>query len=479
GDGKIDILFLDIRDGWTGGAYMAGYFSLIDQILDNENSNKRDMIYIDTYPSIYRGTDSYNSKGAQETISHEYQHLIHYNYDKDEETWVNEGLSVYAQYLCGFGVENVSGYLADTNRDLTEIVSNLEGTINEEVIKDYQKLGLFTFYLWEQYGDDFIKNLVQSPRKGISGIDDALGTINSNDTFRDILENFALANYINDRTVNEKYGYLNEQKEIQAVLHEDHFQYPVRNEDLSLKEYAYKYIQFSSADSLKVKFDGDNIVVKAVEYGIDFVGIKDVETGVVFSEGKFGKSVSRVIFVVINSSRSKTSFSYDGTAIQSNLVLDLGYDDGTPDPFSGEAYFLGFGDFTPGFGWAVKFTSPSDAAKILNARMYIYSSEQEEFEFHIWDDKGFNNSPGEDVITPITVTPPAIGEMWITIDLTPYENELTNLSGSFYAGVVHPGMSSIYIGLDNSQPYLDNTWALFGPSSVTSGWYQMDHLAIY
>ncbi|MCK4965732.1 hypothetical protein KAS50_01800, partial [bacterium] len=144
GDNRLDILILDIQDGWGGsGAYMAGYFSPIDQILESEYSNKRDMLYIDSYPAIYGTSGKRDSRFASETVSHELQHLIHYNYDQDEESWINEGLSVYAQYLCGFGVQKVSDYLADTNRDLTDIVADLDGLINDEVIKDYHKMGLF------------------------------------------------------------------------------------------------------------------------------------------------------------------------------------------------------------------------------------------------------------------------------------------------------------------------------------------------
>ena len=180
GDGRLDILILDIQDGWTGsGAYMAGYFSRIDQILSSEYSNKRDMLYIDSYPAIYGISGSRNLRFASETVSHELQHLIHYNYDQDEENWINEGLSVYAQYLCGFGVQNVSDYLADTNRDLTDIVANLDGVINDEVVKDYHKVGLFTYYLWEQYGDGYISNLIHSTRKGVEGINDALRGVNA------------------------------------------------------------------------------------------------------------------------------------------------------------------------------------------------------------------------------------------------------------------------------------------------------------
>ncbi len=480
GDDRIDILILDIRDGWAGGAFMAGYFSHIDQILNYDSSNGRDMVYVDSYPTIYQGPDNYNSGLAKETVTHELQHLIHYNYDEDENNWINEGLSIYAQYLCGFDVDNVSDYLADTNRDITEIVPDLEGIINEEVIKDYHKVGLFTFYMWEQYGDDFIRNLVQSDRKGIGGINVALTSVNKSETFKDVLINWAVANYVNDRNTAEKYGYLNEHKGIKASPHGDHFQYPVKRENVELKGYAYKYIQFSSADSLKAKFVGERIVIKAVEYGTDFIEIKDIQPGMLFTEEEFGVSIYKIVFVIINTSLYQTEFSYDGTAVQSLMVQELGYDDGEPDPFSGDAYFLGFGEDAPGYGWAVKFKPPSPAVKLLNARIYIYSMNQDRFEFHIWDDRGFNNTPGHDIISPISVTPPAINqEMWVTVDLTPYGDKLTNFEGSFYVGIIQPDEGTVYIGLDNSNPDMDKTWALFGPSSITPGWYPMNLLSIY
>ncbi len=480
GDDRIDILILDIHDGWSGGAFMAGYFSPIDQILNNNSSNKRDIIYIDSYPTIYRGNNNYNTESAKETTSHELQHLIHYNYDKDEENWINEGLSVYAQYLCGFGVDNVSDYLANTNRDLTEIIADLEGIINDEVIKDYHKVGLFTFYLWEQYNDNFIKNLLQSQRKGTDGINDALRSVNAKETFQDVLVNWAMANYINDRNINEKYGYLNEHKTIKSLLHDDNFSYPVKKGNVELKGYAYKYVQFSSADSLKVEFVGDKLVIKAIEYGNNFVRTKDVQPGSVFTEDEFGVSIFKVVFVIANTSYIETTYSYEGKAVQSLLVQEMSYDDGTPDPFSGEAYFLGFGDNAPGYGWAVKFTPPTPAVKLLSAKLYIYSENQDNFEFHIWNDRGFNDTPGQDMINPIIVTPPSMGqEMWMTVDLTPYQNILTNFKGSFYAGVVQSGLGSIYIGMDNSIPDENKTFALFGPSSITAGWYPLNELAIY
>ncbi|MCK4966844.1 hypothetical protein KAS50_07425, partial [bacterium] len=328
------------------------------------------------------------------------------------------------------------------------------------------------------YGDDYILNLVRSTRKGVEGINDALRGVNAGKDFEDILLDWALANYINDRDVDGKYGYEKEQTNIKAFLHNDHFSYPVQEDNRVLKPYGYEYIQFSSGDSLKAAFTGSNIIIKAIKYGADFVSIEDVQPGSEFREDSFGDSVYKVVFAVINSSFLESSYSYSGTAIQSLLVQELAYDDGTPDPFSGEAYFLGFGLISPGYGWAVRFTPPSPTIKLLNARMFVYASTDVPFEFHIWDDS--DGEPGDDMITPIFITPPALGQQtWVTVDLSEYQDQLTNFTGDFYIGIIQPLFSSIFIGMDNSQPDERSTYSYFGPSSTTTGWYTLDDLAVY
>ncbi|CUS78583.1 Peptidase M30, partial [Candidatus Kryptonium thompsonii] len=53
GDGKTDFLITDIKDGWQpGGSYVAGFFFSWDQT-NNQGSNQRDILYIDSYPGIY------------------------------------------------------------------------------------------------------------------------------------------------------------------------------------------------------------------------------------------------------------------------------------------------------------------------------------------------------------------------------------------------------------------------------------------
>jgi hypothetical protein len=79
-DGKLDILLLDIHDTFaSSGSYVAGFFDPND-LTNSATSNECDLIYIDLYPSIkYDG--EINVSRSVPTLAHEYQHLIHANYD--------------------------------------------------------------------------------------------------------------------------------------------------------------------------------------------------------------------------------------------------------------------------------------------------------------------------------------------------------------------------------------------------------------
>ncbi|MBS4205985.1 Ig-like domain-containing protein [Lederbergia citrea] len=104
GDGKINILCFDIRDGFSGtGGYIAGYFWARD-LFDTPYSNMSEIFYIDTYPSM--GLDSPKDVSeAYETLAHEFQHMVNFNqnYFVEEgelmDTWLDEGLSMAAEQI--------------------------------------------------------------------------------------------------------------------------------------------------------------------------------------------------------------------------------------------------------------------------------------------------------------------------------------------------------------------------------------------
>ena len=114
---KIMTLVDNVRDdnyyeGVNGApTYIAGFFSSqINEILD------RNVMTIDAYDWAHRTTanppdqpttDPCTSRPARPflyegTFAHEYQHLLEYYQDPDEVSWVNEGLSDFAQTLVGY-----------------------------------------------------------------------------------------------------------------------------------------------------------------------------------------------------------------------------------------------------------------------------------------------------------------------------------------------------------------------------------------
>ena len=79
----------------------AGYFSGVNEYsrLVHPYSNECEMFFMSTL-SLVPGSRDYNS-----TLAHEFQHMIHWNTDINEETWVNEGASTLAEDLNGYNYD--------------------------------------------------------------------------------------------------------------------------------------------------------------------------------------------------------------------------------------------------------------------------------------------------------------------------------------------------------------------------------------
>lgn len=144
-----------MEDGFeeTGG-FVAGFFDPVD-LIDHEFSNKRDLIYIDIFPTLFYRNELHIARGIS-TIAHEFQRLIHANYETAERqyTFINEGLSEYAEVLNGFSPRNPESYYQQPNRALFS-------WNYDEPIPDYARSSLFFTYLFEQLGADKAKYLVQ------------------------------------------------------------------------------------------------------------------------------------------------------------------------------------------------------------------------------------------------------------------------------------------------------------------------------
>jgi immune inhibitor A len=202
-DGKFVILVSNIRDANyydpTYPIYIAGFYSPSYEVYFDRN-----IVTIDAYDWANRlgpdGTRPYLYEGI---VAHEMQHLIHDDFDPDEELFVNEGFSGFATWLCGYG--HPTSHVDDA-RDLPEnslVVWGDQGDL--EILSDYGHAYLWTMYLYQLYGTNFIKYLAQNPDSGITGIESTLDAFKKTKSFADLYHDWAVALLIDSNIAGGRY----------------------------------------------------------------------------------------------------------------------------------------------------------------------------------------------------------------------------------------------------------------------------------
>jgi len=215
-DGKVDILLFDIVEG-DDDCCILGYAHPQD-LNPNPNpgeGNASNILYIDLPQGFGRGVLSLAG-----TITHEYQHVIHFAYrsgSSGELTFVNEGMSEWAELLNGFPPRSIR-YLDDPGEIRSRLFNWRGGGTVAQVQNDYQRAGLFTTYIADRIGPEATGSIVRAKcpsganycpigswLTGVSGYDLILKDHNL--TTADIVADFHTANFVNDAGVDAKYAY--------------------------------------------------------------------------------------------------------------------------------------------------------------------------------------------------------------------------------------------------------------------------------
>jgi len=108
--------------------------------------------------------------------------------------------------------------------------------------------------------------------------------------------------------------------------------------------------------------------------------------------------------------------------------VELSYDDGGAESSQ---------SWETGKGYAVRFTPPEGATRLLSAHYYLTNPAA--IEVHVWD------AGHSDVISPFTATPTSDG--WFDVDLSSLD---VTLSGDFYVGFLHTIGYQPDIGVDTT-----------------------------
>jgi hypothetical protein len=307
-DGKTDFLLTDIQDGSTGGGFVAGYFSPYDQ-LDVEGSNRMNLLYIDSRQGLASGVNALLS-----TIAHEFQHLIHYDKNKNSDVLFNEGCSEVASILCGYKDRSNTTYLGNTNVSMFKWNYN----DNTKVLADYERAMTFVHYMREQYGEAFLTSFVKAQPSGMSRINSALQSMGKTGDWQSTLKSFAVANYLLKSYADSRYIYqfqLSSSVAKPATTYDSSF---AATGSVSLQPYASSYVYYKNPGGLKVRFKSSlSYTVMAMLYKgstpLDVIELKNNTDYTLNDGGQY----DRIVFAVVNlvSSNQSVSWTADHVAL--------------------------------------------------------------------------------------------------------------------------------------------------------------------
>ncbi len=189
-----------------GGA-VAGYFSSPDEYSPeaHEFSNAHEMFVFNADNSPLSSQYTYG------VLAHEFQHMIHWNQDRNETSWINEGFSELAVLLNGYYTSGAaSEYTSNTDVQLNDWGANT-GSNGPH----YGSAFMFLAYFLDRFGEDATKQLVKDPANGMDSIDGILASINAKDAVSgepihadDFFVDWAVTNYLLDASVGDgRYNY--------------------------------------------------------------------------------------------------------------------------------------------------------------------------------------------------------------------------------------------------------------------------------
>jgi immune inhibitor A len=173
--GRVVILIDNIKDqsfyNPNYPSYIAGYFSPTISDLSDRN-----VMTVDNLDWLNRtGPTAPRPYMYEGVFAHEFQHLLHRDTDSGEENFINEGLSDFAQDLVGYG--HSQGHVDFFMNHLRNSLTLWGDQTDLQILADYGNAYLFQLYLYDRFGDAFIRDEFKDQLHGMSSINNLLGKV--------------------------------------------------------------------------------------------------------------------------------------------------------------------------------------------------------------------------------------------------------------------------------------------------------------
>ena len=241
------------------GFSVAGFQSSADGYsqLAHDFSNEKEMFYINA------DTTSPSDPSLVHTLAHEFQHMVQGNQDGNEETWMNEGSSVLAQFLNGDrALFFDSSFTLDPDLQLN---AWSEGGPDDNSGPHYGAGFLFMAYFLDRLGSEATKALVDDDANGLKAVNDVLkaqGVIDSVTnqpiTADDLFADWVVANYLHDKDVADGRYYYNNYSDMPKInfATDSLFSCPHSPYNATVHQYAADYYEINCSGSITIHFTG-------------------------------------------------------------------------------------------------------------------------------------------------------------------------------------------------------------------------------
>jgi immune inhibitor A len=243
------------------GGRVAGYFSSGDEIppaaFAASNGHEMFMFSADAFSSLAKDY-------VYSVLAHEFQHMIHWYGDRNEESWMNEGFSELAAFLNGYSIGGFDTLFASNpNMQLTDWPTDAN---SRDV--HYGASFLFLDYLLNRMGQKTTQAVVAEKANGLDSIDKVLADMNATDpvthaliTADDLFTDWTLTNFIKDKSAGDgRFTYTNYPQAPTVKPTSTISNCPLTNQRSSVIQYGAQYIKITCRGKYTLNFQGSREV---------------------------------------------------------------------------------------------------------------------------------------------------------------------------------------------------------------------------
>lgn len=250
-DNDAHIYILYARDM---GYNVAGYFS------PNDSYPTWIAPYTNGHEMFFLSADNIglNEGFTYGVLAHEFQHMIHFNLDRNESSFINEGFAELATLLNGYSVGGHDlSYIIDTDVQLNDWPE-------DNRTPHYGAAFLFLAYFLDRLGEEATQALAAHPANGLASLDIVLNEMGARDPLNggsisadDLVLDWVLTNYLLDASVSDgRYTYQNYPGASQARETETLRDCNSSTQGRDVHQYGVDYISIECSGQSTLHFEG-------------------------------------------------------------------------------------------------------------------------------------------------------------------------------------------------------------------------------